>query len=101
MKRFAWAASIATFAVLACSNGHEEPSSGSAIATLPEGAPPGPTDAPPNAPPPPAMCGDMNGGGDQHVDFATLMANKVAEKDTAMSRQRELLELRYDLYRAA
>ena len=97
MRNFAWVTSIAAFAVLACSNGHEEPSAGSAIATLPEGAPPGPSDAPPNAPPPPAMCGDMNGGGDQHVDFPTLMQTKIAEKDTAMSRQRELLELRYDL----
>lgn|GEM_PF-4468205 len=70
MKRFAWAMSIAALAV-GCSNGHEEPS-GSAMAPLPEGAPPGPADAPPNAPPPPAMCGDMNGGGDQHVDFPTL-----------------------------
>jgi cytochrome c peroxidase len=52
---------------------------------------------PPNAPPPPAECGDMNGGGDQHVDFAALMAAKVAEKDEAMARQLELLELRYDL----
>ena len=54
-------------------------------------------DAPPNAPPPPASCGDMNGGGDQHVDFGALMAAKVAEKDEAMARQLALLELRYDL----
>ena len=52
---------------------------------------------PPNSPPPPASCGDMNGGGDQHVDFPALMAAKVAEKDEAMARQLELLELRYDL----
>jgi cytochrome c peroxidase len=55
------------------------------------------SEPPPNSPPPPASCGDMNGGGDQHVDFAALMAAKVAEKDPAMARQLELLELRYDL----
>ena len=53
--------------------------------------------APPNSPPPPASCGDMNGGGDQHVDFGALMAAKVAEKGEAMARQFALLELRYDL----
>ena len=54
-------------------------------------------DSPPNAPPPPAMCGDMNGGGDQHVDFPALMAAKIAEKPTALARQADLLALRYDL----
>jgi cytochrome c peroxidase len=54
-------------------------------------------DPPPNAPPPPATCGDRNGGGDQHVDFAALMMTKVAEKEPANTRQRALLELRYDL----
>jgi len=39
----------------------------------------------------------MNGGGDQHVDFAALMEAKIAEKGAAMSRQLELLEQRYDL----
>jgi cytochrome c peroxidase len=39
----------------------------------------------------------MNGGGDQHVDFPTLMANKIAEKPEAMQRQQALLEVRYDL----
>jgi len=29
-------------------------------------------DPPPNAPAPAASCGDMNGGGDQHVDFDAL-----------------------------
>ena len=52
---------------------------------------------PPNSPPPPAACGDQNGGGDQHVDFAALMKAKVAEKDVAMTRQRALLHVRYDL----
>jgi cytochrome c peroxidase len=55
------------------------------------------TDPPPNAPPAPAMCGDMNGGGDQHVDFESLMAQKIAEKPEAMERQLALLEARYDL----
>jgi cytochrome c peroxidase len=39
----------------------------------------------------------MNGGGDQHVDFDTMMATKIAEKDEAMSRQLDLLDLRYEL----
>jgi cytochrome c peroxidase len=52
---------------------------------------------PPNAPPPPAMCGDMNGGGDQHVDFDALVAAKTAEKEEVEQRQAALLELRYDL----
>ncbi|HEY6882299.1 MAG TPA: cytochrome B6 [Polyangiales bacterium] len=53
--------------------------------------------APPNSPPPPAMCGDMNGGGDQHVDFDALVAAKTAEKPVAMMRQIALLESRYDM----
>jgi len=43
------------------------------------------------------MCGDQNGGGDQHVDFATLMETKVGEKTEAMSRQLDLLQQRYEL----
>ncbi|MFZ5892497.1 MAG: cytochrome B6 [Myxococcota bacterium] len=39
----------------------------------------------------------MNGGGDQHVDFPTLMAQKVEEKPVAMERQLTLLNDRYDL----
>jgi hypothetical protein len=58
-------------------------------------------DAPPNAPPPAASCGDMNGGGDQHVDFPALMATKIAEKTEAMQRQLALLDFRYDLSDAA
>jgi cytochrome c peroxidase len=54
-------------------------------------------DSPPNAPPPPAMCGDMNGGGDQHVDFPGLMAAKIAVKPEVESRQAALLNIRYDL----
>jgi cytochrome c peroxidase len=53
--------------------------------------------APPNAPPPPAACGDRNGGGDQHVDFLKLMETKIAEKPAAMWRQIALLRARYDL----
>jgi len=52
---------------------------------------------PPTNAPLPLSCGDQNGGGDQHVDFATLMATKVAEKPEAMDRQLELLAARYDL----
>src|SRR6187399_3725635 len=55
------------------------------------------SDPPPNAPLPPASCGDQNGGGDQHVDFEELRATKVAEKPEVMERQLELLEARYDL----
>jgi cytochrome c peroxidase len=55
------------------------------------------SDGPPNAPPPPASCGDQNGGGDQHVDFAKLMETKIAEKPIAMERQLALLNARYDL----
>jgi len=54
-------------------------------------------DSPPNSPAPAATCGDMNGGGDQHVDFEALRAAKVAEKPVVEERQRELLEARYDL----
>lgn len=54
-------------------------------------------DAPPNSPPPPAVCGDTNGGGDQHVDFGALRAAKIAEKPVVMERQLTLLEARYDL----
>lgn len=54
-------------------------------------------DAPPNAPAPAATCGDMNGGGDQHVDFPGLMATKIAEKTETEQRQLELLQFRYDL----
>lgn len=53
--------------------------------------------SPTNAPAPPASCGDMNGGGDQHVDFATLKATKEAEKPEAEARQQLLLNVRYDL----
>jgi cytochrome c peroxidase len=52
---------------------------------------------PPNAPTPAAACGDMNGGGDQHVDFDQLVALKSAEKPEVAARQQALLEQRYDL----
>jgi len=52
---------------------------------------------PPPPQPPPATCGDMNGGGDQHVDFPTLMKVKMSEKEEFMTRQQELLQVRYDL----
>src|SRR5512142_302188 len=55
------------------------------------------TDGPTNSPPPAASCGDMNGGGDQHVDFPTLMQQKIAEKPIAEQRQQALLAARYDL----
>jgi cytochrome c peroxidase len=98
MKRLAHAACFLGSLFVACSNAHDEAHPGDAMATLPDGPIDlGPSDPPPNAPPPPAMCGDMNGGGDQHVDFPTLMATKMGEKDEVMSRQEALLELRYDL----
>ncbi len=96
MKRLTRASLVAAFALLGCSTANEKPP-GHSTAELPVGPAPGPSDSPPNAPPPPAMCGDMNGGGDQHVDFPTLMETKIGEKETAMSRQADLLAARYDL----
>jgi cytochrome c peroxidase len=97
MRRAFGIASMAAVCALACSNA-KETNPGHATTTLPLGPfPTGPSDAPTNAPPPPAMCGDMNGGGDQHVDFPKLMETKIAEKAEAMSRQLDLLNLRYDL----
>jgi len=97
MHRLIGIGSLVALCAFGCSS-DKEPSPGDSMAPLP-GSPvdPGPSDPPPNAPPPPAMCGDMNGGGDQHVDFAALMATKIAEKTEAMTRQQALLELRYDL----
>src|SRR6187402_2896979 len=54
-------------------------------------------DSPPNSPPPPASCGDQNGGGDQHINFEAMKAAKVAEKPEVEQRQAELLLARYDL----
>jgi cytochrome c peroxidase len=97
MKRLAYVTSFALACALGCSN-ENEPRPADSMAALPRGpVDTGPSDPPPNAPPPPASCGDMNGGGDQHVDFDTLMANKIAEKTEAMTRQLQLLEGRYDL----
>ncbi|MDF3064477.1 MAG: cytochrome [Polyangiaceae bacterium] len=97
MHRLTRAVSLTLLCALACGTDNED-QPGNTMATLPQGpVDTGPSDPPPNAPLPPAMCGDMNGGGDQHVDFPTLMATKIAEKDTAMTRQLALLEQRYDL----
>ncbi|HEX2674090.1 MAG TPA: cytochrome B6, partial [Polyangiaceae bacterium] len=64
-------------------------------------APPGSRDdfpePPPNTPPPPSMCGDQNGGGDQHIDFEAMREAKIAEKPAVEQRQAELLAARYDL----
>jgi cytochrome c peroxidase len=52
----------------------------------------------PQPPPPPALvCGDQNGGGDQHVDFEAIRAQKIAQKPEVEARHQALLELRYDL----
>jgi cytochrome c peroxidase len=97
MRRFTVFGVLTLACALGCSEEKSE-QSGNSTAELPSGPVDlGPSEPPTNAPPPPAMCGDMNGGGDQHVDFPTLMATKIAEKAEAMSRQLELLELRYDL----
>jgi cytochrome c peroxidase len=56
----------------------------------------GMSEAPPDGPYA-ASCGDMNGGGDQHVDFDELFAQKSAAKDALMMRQLALLDMRYDL----
>lgn len=52
---------------------------------------------PPEPPPPPLVCGDQNGGGDQHVNFEALRAEKVAQKPEVEARHQALLEERYDL----
>jgi cytochrome c peroxidase len=86
--------------ILACVACQTSRDASPTVTTLPEeqSAPPRePADPPPNAPPPAASCGDMNGGGDQHVDFPTLFETKVAEKPEAMERQLALLADRYDL----
>jgi cytochrome c peroxidase len=97
MKRLFGLASLLSLSVLACSNDKDgtPPKNVPTVPSRPFAL--GPDDAPTNAPPPPAMCGDMNGGGDQHVDFPKLMETKIAEKGEAMSRQHDLLDLRYDL----
>lgn len=88
---FCLAAAASSFS---CSNsGSGTANSHDAIKPTPNSFP----DAPPNAPPPPAACGDMNGGGDQHVDFPKLMQAKVAEKPEVMARQLGVLAERYDL----
>jgi cytochrome c peroxidase len=96
MQRSCWCAAVALIAI-GC-----QPQAADESLTQAEGAALAPSlgslnGAPPNAPPPPASCGDRNGGGDQHVDFERLMKNKVAEKPIAMARQRVLLTARYDL----
>jgi len=45
----------------------------------------------------PMTCGDQNGGGDQHVDFEAIRAEKIAGKPEVMARHQALLEERYDL----
>ncbi|HET9931849.1 MAG TPA: cytochrome B6, partial [Polyangiaceae bacterium] len=83
------------FVASACGEGGSKPSSSTqSDISAPTNRYP---DAPPNAPAPPAACGDMNGGGDQHVDFAALMAQKVSEKPEVEARQSTLLMDRYDL----
>jgi cytochrome c peroxidase len=47
--------------------------------------------------PAPAVCGDQNGGGDQHVNFAAMRAEKIAQKAEVEARQQALLDERYDL----
>jgi cytochrome c peroxidase len=51
----------------------------------------------PPPPPPPLVCGDQNGGGDQHVDFEAIRAQKIAQKPEVEARHQALLEERYDL----
>ncbi len=89
--------SVMLLATCAAACGDDREAPGASMEALPDGLPTGPTDGPPNSPLPPAMCGDLNGGGDQHVDFPALMEAKIAEKSEAMARQLALLELRYDL----
>jgi cytochrome c peroxidase len=90
---------VASFALgaLACSEQAQTPHSAELPSALASGSKDDFLEPPANAPPPPASCGDQNGGGDQHVDFEALMAQKIAEKPAAMARQLELLNARYDL----
>jgi len=91
-----WCTLITSVALAACeSDGTGDDDDGDPGKGI-EGQEPKP-EAPPNAPAPPSACGDMNGGGDQHVDFEALKAQKIGEKGAAMEQQRALLEVRYDL----
>jgi cytochrome c peroxidase len=83
-------------AAAACERGNSGDGSPTGMGALQPVGNPFP-DSPPNSPPPPAMCGDRNGGGDQHVDFPALMAAKIAEKPEVEARQAGLLASRYDL----
>ena len=96
MRRLLPALALIGLVTAACNGSNHDKPDGSV--SLPSGPfPAGPAEGPPNAPLPPAMCGDLNGGGDQHVDFAAMMETKLSEKDEAMSRQLDLLKARYDL----
>jgi cytochrome c peroxidase len=95
MRKFVTIASV--FAALGCQDQEPRGTSDQPLTgdvTSPENPYP---DSPTNSPPPAASCGDMNGGGDQHVDFEALMAAKIEEKPEAMERQLALLDARYDL----
>ncbi|HKP58979.1 MAG TPA: cytochrome B6 [Polyangiales bacterium] len=92
-----WLLTVCGGLLLACEAASSTRSAGQPNALEPSDETPDLSDPPPNSPPPAASCGDMNGGGDQHVDFDKLFAAKTAEKGEAEARQAELLEARYDL----
>lgn len=94
MKKLSWIVGSCLLGLAySCAADREVETTGQAIVPQSNPFP----NSPPNSPPPAASCGDMNGGGDQHVDFPTLRAAKVAEKPEVQSRQAALLEARYDL----
>lgn len=94
MKKLSWIMGSCLLGLAySCASDREVETTGQAIVPRTNPFP----DSPPNSPPPAATCGDVNGGGDQHVDFPTLRAAKVAEKPVVQSRQAALLEARYDL----
>jgi cytochrome c peroxidase len=97
MKRYAVAGYVCLLSLGCTDDGRTHRSPQSSPVERAESVPLDFDGGPPNAPPPAATCGDMNGGGDQHVDFPALMQQKVAEKPIAEQRQQTLLAARYDL----
>ena len=93
-----WIHAVAMLLVIGCGeNGKGTTGSIEQHADAPPGSRDDFPDPPPNTPPPPSMCGDQNGGGDQHVDFEAMREAKIAEKSAVEERQAELLSARYDL----
>lgn len=96
MRKLSWIVGSCLLGLAySCASDQETETTGQAQAITPPTNPF--PNSPPNTPPPAASCGDMNGGGDQHVDFPGMRAAKIAEKPEVEQRQMALLEARYDL----